>query len=464
MKYLLLLMPWLLIACAPPHVVVAPGVRAIAVRSCAAGAVIHIVAPQFTLDPMTADSKGDVTFERVPSDLPSGMNIFAVAPGFQPYGEVANALALKLTYFPSGNIQLLLGTCVPLTVPSFQYQLPGLVSLHFNPDSLTDQDKLNMIGGSLAGIYLDAIIPQCPEDPQTHIRCQDETGATPRGISQGVLFTANYRLYTAAQRKIIRDAHVARRLTSMTISIFSRSGRDYHGIYPPIDQFAQLSVNDALHELWDNDGRPPIMPVCFARSDDEDNDDVNSPFSLPADFDSRLCGITSVYWEHWNTDCSMQRFHDMFPNAIQAYHNPAGTDAGYGDACWPGKGVAYPGGFEWYAHARAAYNMQALLLQNGDGNVDETVGRIADFTASFSSNHLRATPGVAGMTIIWFEDQPTVFDAFWSGGSEATAFIRNDQVLQYTITPLCEDDSRRVVALSAYCSVINGYGSGWRLP
>jgi hypothetical protein len=392
-----------------------------------------------------------------PAMLPGwALNIQIEAPGFQSV---------------SGRARVQ-GAEARLTTGSLDLDDITLRPAHRDPWSIPEA-QVRAIRANLSGVYLDEIKPQCPVDPQTGIACTADNHVVPRGLVDGAFFSANYRLYTDAQRQVIRDVWTGKRpdsrgiwhaYTHMAISLFCHPTiRDYHGVYPPCGQAAKISLNDALHELYDND--PPIIPIGFVMGDWEP-DDLTTPLSVAGTVDPDLLRIVEPYWEHYEVACATLKVHQAFPRALVYYHNPIDTDGPYGDACYPGAGAPYPGVgamFQWLRdHTDGKF--AGVLLQTDEIEFASLRGRIADFVASFSNGPRTGRVGAgwpSGLDTVWFEDIGAVYNNFWGGGDAAALEQRVNAINHYVVAPLCEDGhTREVVLTSAWCGTLAGFGSG----
>jgi hypothetical protein len=377
--------------------------------------------------------------------------VTADAAGFHQFTVPGVLRFTHIVVRAEGYLERALEAFEPAACVNGCHNIVVLQPAHVDPATFTDA-QLRHVQTSMAGVYLEEIRPQCPEDPVTHIRCVADIG-TPRGIADGILFTANYRLYTAAQRQVIRDVFTGKRpdkfgrfhhFTHYVISLFCRDVPDYHGVYPPCTTAAKVSLNDALHELIDDQ----LIPMGFVMHDDEP-DDASTPLSVEGLVDPALVPLVSPYWEHYEVDCAMQKVRALFPKALLYYHNPANTDAGYPDRCYAGSDAQYGalgGGRGWWEHFKNAYRGAGVWMQNDQGTVDDVRARLADFVIRFQFGY-HAWP--IGLDTVWFEDTNTVFDNFWQGGDEAANERRADQVL---VMPLCGEAS--------LCGSVAGYASG----
>ena len=349
---------------------------------------------------------------------------------------------------------------VALALPTMMTSGQGVREpVHRDPMSVP-VERLRKIQASLAGVYVEALKPQCPGDPTTGIRCVGATGATARGLVNGLLFTPAILIYPRDLReRIYHEYFTVRKLTHFPVHIpCIPAVRWYHGIYPPVPDCSGTLTNQVLHEIWDRGG----IPICFTL-DDADKDGSRLVKNLPARFDKRLCRLVVGHWEHFEDDCAMGAARAYFgPAALLYWHNPVTADRGQPDACWPGTGVSAPDNASWFRHARDAYGLQGILLQTGPGDVAKTVRRIAELAARLGGC-LYDWPCPSNgyeIDVVWFEDTNTVYENFWRGGNEANNIRRSDEVLRYMTKPLCLDRGGQVVESSPWCGLIKGFGSG----
>jgi hypothetical protein len=379
----------------------------------------------------TTDGNGHVEFNLVPG--PRGFSV--TADGYDPLRRegVDNGL------IDNG------ATTRHLTV--------ALHASHVSPSVFTEA-QLRNVQTDIAGVYLDEIKPQCPEDPVTHIRCVSDIGV-PRGVADGILFTANYRLYTAAQRKVIRDVFTGKRadsrglwhhFTHLALSLFCRDVPDYHGVYPPCTTHAQVSLNDALHELLDDH----LIPIGFVMHDDEP-DDLATPLSVAGAVDPSLVPLVTPYWEHYEVDCAMQKVRALFPTALLYYHNPTNTDAGYPDACYAhGSDAEYGalgGGRGWWRALQRRLPRHRRVGAERAGHGRRRSARLADFVIAVSASAI--TAGRRASTRCGSRIRTRCSSTSGNGGDAAANERRADQVL---VQPICGE--------AGLCGTLAGYASG----
>lgn len=375
------------------------------------------------------------------------------ANGYNVWSEQSTLPNSDITFEKAGYLPQTVGVLVSDLVG--QHNIFQLYSVHVDPASFTDA-QIRTVKTSLNGVFINEIAPACPVDPVTGIACVGDNGATAHGLVAGALFTPAYRMYTTAQRQIIRDVFtgkladrfgIVHHYTHFTISLacIPGGGREYHGIYPPCST-AKIGLNDALHELWD-DG---LIPVTFAM-DDSEPDDLTTPLSIAGIVDPSLVRIVSPYWEHLQIDCAAAKVRALFPHAFLYWHDPIDphADSGYPDACYghssEAEWGALGGARGWWQHFHDAYGGTGYLVQTDRGSVADVLDALTDIGS-------RMGGGLNGwpiLDVVWFEDTDSVYDVFWGGGDERLNLQRADQVL--AAQPFC---------LSGKCGMLAGYGSG----
>lgn len=294
---------------------------------------------------------------------------------------------------------------------------------HVNPSSISELE-LRHFRTDFGGIQIPALIPQCPEDPTTGIRC----GA--RGIEAGVFFTPAYRNYTSEQRALARQALLSRGYKHVPINVFEEGGRWYHDIYPIPTQ----PINDALHELWD----AGLYPVCFVLPDGQLSADLHN-------LDYSLCRIVVPMWEMngpLNNDTNrinqaIAVAHTAFPTALLYVHFTVGHAAG-------GSPEA-----SWWTWAKA--NGVTGILYQDDRSPQAVIERVSDFLIRMNGGYHNWP---TGLDVILYET--TTYRAFWEGMTEGASLAYNQAILDSTYhQQVCHSESGRT-----YCGQLAGFSSG----
>jgi len=280
-------------------------------------------------------------------------------------------------------------------------------------------ERLTAISGDVSGVRVPSLAPACRpggEDPVTHIRCAGDTGATPRGLLEGAIFTGAITGYRWEQRQAIYDAYTTgtgpdgrpRGYTHMAVHLGCKPGvREYHGIYPPHPCNGAF-LNALLGELYNH--APPIIPICFVMNDDDRS--VN----LPADFDRSLCRLVVPKWEFPVADCDLKAVRAAFPDALLYWENPAGQSAPKRDSCSPSP---LPEGRAWFQHAKRAYGLRGVLV--------ETDLRVLGATPEAAVRAIeRARDAWQDVDAVLFETD--IYQKFWNGRSEREGVAYNDAI------------------------------------
>ncbi len=344
------------------------------------------------------------------------------------------------------------------------FRLAPLPPPHVDPWTLEGLDHPRT---DFSGIFIDEIKPQCPEDPVTHIRCTANNGQFVASIAQGLLFTANYAIYTDVQRSIIRDVLTGKRpdklglvhhYNAIVVSLFCGNVRDYHDIYPECASHRQIDIDPMIRELSD----AGLSVWGVAQGDFEPDDATTTPEFLTRLQNRDLITNLSIAWEHVQVNCAAVKLHQALPKARIWWHNPTDADGPYGDPCFPAD--PYPGAGTMFAWLRDHAGLVGVLKQT-ENDLDGTVGRIADLVASFSNGPRECSVGCgwpSGLKVAYFEDANTIYGTFWGGGLLGQAALDYaDKVNRYLHAPLCEDvHSRAVIPGGPWCGNIIGYMSG----
>ena len=316
-----------------------------------------------------------------------------------------------------------------------QHNIFTLTASHVDP-STVPVSRLRAFKGDFGGIYIDALKPQCPEDPVTHIRCMGDNGGIPRGLIGGAFFTAAYGNYTTAQRTVIRAAYKARGYTHFPLSLSGLlcAGAWYHGLYPPLPCSHSFD-NTLLHELWD-DG---LVPVVYVLPDGALSTDLTG-------LDLSLVRVVVPMWEMDGPLPGTAQINQaitwvsaQFPNALLYVHFTAEHAAG-------GTPEA-----DWWRWARDTAHVTGMLYQDARWNDPMAVkATVADFLIRFGGGY-HGWP--TGIDFILYETD--IYPKFWDGRTEQQGLDFNNQILTYMQTPACLTE-----ASVTYCGTIGGFGSG----
>jgi len=272
-------------------------------------------------------------------------------------------------------------------------------------------EQLTAISGDVSGVRVPALAPKCGadgEDPVTHIRCTGDSGAVPRGLLEGAIFTGALTGYRYEQRQAIYDAYTARGYTHMAVHLGCTPGaRVYHGIYPSRPCNGAF-YNTLLRELYDH--APPIIPICFVMND------TDLSVNLAADFDRSLCRLVVPRWEFPVADCDLQAVRAAFPDALLYWENPGGQTTPKPDACSPSP---FPGGRAWFQHARRAYGLRGVLIETDM----RTLGR----------DPAAAARAIESARDVWQDVDAVLFETdiyqkFWDGRGETDGVAYNDAI------------------------------------
>lgn len=297
-------------------------------------------------------------------------------------------------------------------------------------------DELRAFRGDFGGIQLPELVPQCPEDPVSHVRCEADDRRVPVGLGAGALFTPAYGTYSVAQRAAIRAAYRARGYTHFPISIFCDATRWYHGIYPPLDC--------TQRDLWLQELRADrLIPVCFVLPDGALSTDLSG-------VDKTLCPIVVPMWEmngplaevsaSINEAITFTR--SEFPDALLYVHfTPEHAAGGVPEADW----------WTWATQDPVGPHVQGILYQDDRWTDPQAVkDRVLDFL-------LRLGGGYHGwphpVDVVLFETD--IYPKFWDGLSEEDSVVYNDQILEYLRGPECYQESG-----VTYCGQLAGFCSG----
>jgi len=280
----------------------------------------------------------------------------------------------------------------------------------------TTVDELRRFRGDFGGVYVDAIKPQCPADPETGISCPPNA----HGLANGALFTPAYTIYSTEQRAAIRAAYKARGYTHFPIGIFAERRRGYAGAFPPGPRGG--NVSPYLEELW-ADG---IYPVCFVLHDKENAADVEANAARLADRD--LCRIVVPKWEMNDPDANDASRMDAeilatrraFPNAQLYVHFTARRIAASSpeDVWWHGGWQKGSGGQtdDWPGALKAG--VRGLLYQDDRWNdPDAVIDHLGDVLVQ-----------LAGVDVVLFETD--IYPKFWRGRTEEQGRDYNDKILR----------------------------------
>jgi hypothetical protein len=300
--------------------------------------------------------------------------------------------------------------------------------VHVNPASISEQELRNF-RTDFGGVYIPELAPQCPADPVTGIDCV----GNPRGLLQGAIFTPAYRVYTADQRKSIRDAFSSRGYHQFPINVFAETSRWYHGIYP-VEQ--GVSLNDALQELWD----AQLYPVCFVLPDGQLSADLSN-------LDRSLCRIVVPMWEMngplpdtGSVNEAIRVTREGFPQALLYVHFTATHAAGGSPEV------------DWWKWAKGI-GVTGILYNDDRSDPAAIVSRVDDFLIRFGGGYHNWPTGI---DVVLFETD--VYQKFWNGKSEGEGLAFNTQILNETYyKQYCYSELQ-----VTYCGQLSGFGSGGR--
>lgn len=234
----------------------------------------------------------------------------------------------------------------------FRFEKPPEPPTHVDPQSFSIAQLRDLQGDLM--LWVPELKPNYVNgmDPVTGMKEKSDSGATPRGIAAGWVWSLMIDRYPADKREIIYQAALRDGYTHFAVQVTQcKAEQGYHGLFPVNDCSGyDQKLNTILQELWDH----KLIPLCTGVSPtDKAQDGLNKS----------LCRVVLSDWDNSDeADCRIKAIGDAFPDAQLIYELPSGATKPKQDSCSP---VPFPsGGGDWIRKAQQKYpNLFAVAYE-----------------------------------------------------------------------------------------------------